>query len=156
FTTTLERASRDVVSTIRRVGKSYWAIVAGPDTARTLAAWRGDRWTPIRHPRAAVPATAHTPRELWLRGPSGAVHQAFYVGPPAPEKVVVWWHGGPRENVSPRFHPYFWKLQTLGFGVLAVNYPGSTGRGRAWELAFGPTALADCVAAVRTFLADNG
>jgi hypothetical protein len=40
--------------------------------------------------------------------------------------------------------------------VLAVNYPGSTGRGAAYEARFTPAALADCVRAVWSYLRENG
>jgi hypothetical protein len=144
-----------VVYALRRIGGEYFAIVASQRAARTLARARGGTWELLRHPLSAVPSPGEPGREMWLRGASGELYQAFYFGPPAPEKVVVWWHGGPRENVSPRFNPYFARLQGLGFGVLAVNYPGSTGRGAEYERRFEPSALADCVAAVWAYLAEN-
>jgi len=61
---------------------------------------------------------------------------------------VVWWHGGPHENVSPRFNPYFAALNRMGFSVLAVNYPGSTGRGAAYEGRFDAASVGDCLSAV--------
>jgi len=47
---------------------------------------------------------------------------------------VVWLHGGPHEQVSPRYNPYFDALVRQGLGVVALNYPGSTGVGNEYEL----------------------
>ena len=75
-------------------------------------------------------------QEVWTVSPRGERHQSFYFGRPDARRVIVWFHGGPHENVSPRFNPYFHALSRLGFGVMAVNYPGSTGRGAAYEERF--------------------
>lgn len=47
---------------------------------------------------------------------------------------VVWLHGGPHEQVSYRFNPYLYHLTLNGIGVIALNYPGSTGNGNEFEL----------------------
>jgi pimeloyl-ACP methyl ester carboxylesterase len=47
---------------------------------------------------------------------------------------VVWLHGGPHEDVSPRFNPFWSALLALGHAVYALDYPGSTGAGNAYEL----------------------
>jgi pimeloyl-ACP methyl ester carboxylesterase len=57
-----------------------------------------------------------------------------YLPARAPVGWVVWLHGGPHEHVSPRFNPYFDLLLRSGFGVVALNYPGSTGNGNGYEL----------------------
>ena len=47
-------------------------------------------------------------------------------------------------------------MNQLGYGVLAVNYPGSTGRGSEYEHRFEDERwLVDCVDAVWTYLRDN-
>src|SRR5262249_12631290 len=51
-----------------------------------------------------------------------------------PRGWIVWLHGGPHEQVSPRFNPYFDFLVRLGYAVVALNYPGSTGIGNGYEL----------------------
>ncbi|MBB2950159.1 MULTISPECIES: S9 family peptidase [Sphingobacterium] len=47
---------------------------------------------------------------------------------------VVWLHGGPNEQVSLRYNRYFYSLLESGVGVIAINYPGSTGKGNKREL----------------------
>jgi hypothetical protein len=51
-------------------------------------------------------------------------------------------------NVSPRFNPYFAAINRMGFSVLAVNYPGSTGRGADYEKAVDRASLEACLVAV--------
>lgn len=50
---------------------------------------------------------------------------------------LLWLHGGPHEQVSNRFNPYFNALVQQGWGVIVLNYPGSTGAGNSYELASG-------------------
>ncbi len=47
---------------------------------------------------------------------------------------MVWLHGGPHEQVSPRFNPYFDFLTRENIAVYAINYPGSTGLGKKYAL----------------------
>lgn len=47
---------------------------------------------------------------------------------------IIWLHGGPNEQVSARYNPYIEELTENGFGVIALNYPGSTGKGNNSEL----------------------
>lgn len=51
-----------------------------------------------------------------------------------PKKWVVWLHGGPHEQISVRYNSYISSLLDTGFAVIALNYPGSTGIGNAYEL----------------------
>ena len=51
-----------------------------------------------------------------------------------PKGYVLWLHGGPHEEVSPRFNVYIDFMVKRGFVVFAVNYPGSTGLGNEYEL----------------------
>ncbi len=68
-------------------------------------------------------------------------------------------HGGPTASASPALNlaVQFWT--TRGFGVVDVDYGGSTGYGRAYRERlrgqWGVVDLADCVAAAR-WLADQG
>ena len=80
------------------------------------------------------------------------MHEAFYFGRLAPTAVVLWLHGGPHEDVSPRFNPYFHWLNRQGFGVLALEYPGSTGRGALYERRFTPADLRDALQAALDYL----
>jgi dipeptidyl aminopeptidase/acylaminoacyl peptidase len=145
-----------VVYATRRIGDAWYAIVATARTPRTLARLDGARWTLFAAPGVTVPEDVPALREVWMRSPGGTRCQAFAFGPDAPEKVVVWWHGGPEESVSPRFNPYFTRLAAMGWGVLAVNYPGSTGRGAEWEARFEPGAVGECLDAVWANLRAEG
>jgi len=84
-------------------------------------------------------------------------HALFY--PPtnpayaAPEDerppLIVWSHGGPTDNATPLFslRTQFWTSR--GFGIVDVNYGGSTGYGRAYRERlngqWGVVDLQDCV-----------
>ena len=137
-----------IVYRTRRIGGTYFAIVATPRSSRTLARLGANGWKLIRPASSAQAAAADPPREIWLRSETGGRYQAFEFGPANADKRVVWWHGGPHENVSPRFHSYFAALNRMGFSVLAVNYPGSTGRGAAYEGSFDAASVGDCLSAV--------
>jgi dipeptidyl aminopeptidase/acylaminoacyl peptidase len=63
----------------------------------------------------------------------GMVHFVF-ARDSQPQRWIVWLHGGPREQVSPRFNLYFDFLTRLGYAIVALNYPGSTGIGNEYEL----------------------
>jgi dipeptidyl aminopeptidase/acylaminoacyl peptidase len=72
------------------------------------------------------------------------------LGTPAP--LVVWVHGGPNGQTRPYFSPPMQALAEAGFAVLAPDYRGSTGYGRAFEDAnnmdWGGGDLRDLVAGV--------
>lgn len=155
YASSLAPGSSAIVYLTRRIGDTTYAIVATDRMTRTVARLDHGTWQLLRAPGVVMPAHLATPLEVWMRSPAGEVYQAFYFGPTRPERVVVWWHGGPAESISPRFNPYFHRLNELGFGVLAVNYPGSTGRGAVYEARFRPDMLGDCVRAVWAYLREN-
>ncbi len=154
YWSTAETARDDALTLFKleRIGDRYTAIAADAHTNKTVAELRDGRWQLVVPPDVGRADTAAEPFAVWLRARSGALHQAIYVGPLAPTQVVLWLHGGPRENVSPRFNPYFHWLNQQGFGVLALNYPGSTGRGAAYEQQFGPDGIADALQAALDYL----
>jgi len=62
--------------------------------------------------------------------PGRASPCSFYYGPSGLEKsvpLVVWVHGGPHYSSIDQFNPEAALLLQLGFGILSVNYIGSTG-----------------------------
>jgi len=149
YRSNLAPASPATIFLARRFGERVFAIAADPTTPRTLAVLEGAEWRLEPQPGHDAPSHVWPPRELWTESPRGERYQSFYFGPPAATRVVVWFHGGPRENVSPRFNPYFHALNRLGFAVVALNYPGSTGRGAAYEARFAePGALDDALRSV--------
>jgi hypothetical protein len=155
YASPLVPGSSATVYATRRIGDATFGIVATDRMTRTLARAESGTWKSFRDPTVAMPADVAATKEIWMRSPTGETYQGFYFGPSAPRRVVVWWHGGPAESISPRFNPYFHRLNELGFGVLAVNYPGSTGRGAVYEARFRPAELADCVRAVWDYLREN-
>jgi dipeptidyl aminopeptidase/acylaminoacyl peptidase len=91
----------------RQIGGTWFGIVATDAMSRTLARVEHGAWKLLREVSVRMPERIARPVEVWMRSPAGDVYQAFYFGPSAPRRVVVWWHGGPTESVSPRFNPYF-------------------------------------------------
>jgi dipeptidyl aminopeptidase/acylaminoacyl peptidase len=85
---------------------------------------------------------------------------ALYVAPRVarlgtPPPAVMYIHGGPNYQQSLSFDPLVQLLAESGFAVIAPNYRGSTGYGRAFEDAnnkdWGGGDLKDVVAAVKHF-----
>jgi dipeptidyl aminopeptidase/acylaminoacyl peptidase len=73
----------------------------------------------------------------------------------SPPPAVVYVHGGPNGQVTRSFDPFFQVLAEAGFAVIAPNYRGSTGYGKAFEdlnnKDWGGGDRQDLVAAVRHF-----
>lgn len=65
---------------------------------------------------------------------SEGMFQILLIPKTTPKGWIVWLHGGPHEQVSHRYNIYFAKLIEAGYGVIALNYPGSTGLGNNYEL----------------------
>jgi len=109
-----------------------------------------------------------TPRAIEFPTENGLTAHAFFYPPTnrdfeAPEgelpPLIVESHGGPTGNATAAFRlgVQFWTSR--GFGVVDVNYGGSTGYGRAYRERlngqWGVVDLADCVNAAR-YLVDRG
>ena len=120
------------------------------------------RWQ--HQPAAPCPLSAEAisePQELWFSGHGGAATQAWYY-PPAggghPDTpLLVKGHSGPtgmaRTGLSLGIQ--FWTSR--GWGVVDVNYGGSTGFGRAYrerlDGQWGVVDVADCAAAAEALVA---
>lgn len=114
-----------------------------------------------------VPAGALAVPEAisWPSIGGALVHGLFY--PPAsadfesdgPPPLVVIVHGGPTSQASATWSPQTQFLATRGYAVLAVNYRGSTGYGRAYMLAlrgqWGVADVDDCVSGARSLAASG-
>jgi predicted esterase len=112
-------------------------VYAGAQEITSIYAVEPDgSWTDLLSPHPAVVQPAA--REF--RTADGMVHFVF-ARDSQPQHWIVWLHGGPREQVSPRFNLYFDYLTRLGYGILALNYPGSTGIGNEYELAGVPDTV---------------
>lgn len=154
-----------IVNKVLQIGDDLYAIVTDGANLRYLARLHNNHWEAV--PRYSPDTkTLIFPRaqedsgpiqEIWLpvEGITSQKVQAFYYGPQAVKRVVLWWHGGPSENVSPRYNPYFTWLNQLGYGVLAVNYPGSTGRGIQFEREINLTTLRNTAAAAIQYLSQR-
>ncbi len=141
---------------LRKIGSRFFAIAASETSTRTLAEYRHDRWVLFRYAGFAISGTAWPAKEVDCQSASGQHYQCFYFAPHEPRAAVLWLHGGPAENVSPRFNPYFYALNQMGLAVLALNYPGSTGQGSGYEASFHESELVDSLAAALAYLRAAG
>ena len=98
--------------------------------------------------------------------PEGPVHSLFYAptssgfqaSPGSAPPLVVMCHGGPTAAADPGFDPLVQYFTSRGLAVLAVNYRGSAGYGRAYRQRlrglWGIADIDDCAAAAAA-LADS-
>lgn len=105
-------------------------------------------------PKAVTyPSLDGTPIPAMLYAPNGA-------GPRSPAAVMI--HGGPAWHMGFYWHPLIAHMASRGWTVIAPNYRGSTGYGRAWTISnryeMGRLDSDDCAAAahylIREGLAD--
>lgn len=159
---------------------SFSAIAASP-TEASVAVVASSPVTPPRLLRAAlaggraqivrrssgerIPATELAQPEplTWRSGDGAEIYGLYY--PPAsarfaaegPAPLVVQVHGGPTGHERAGYSDRVQFLATRGYGVLAVNYRGSTGHGRAYMDAlrgnWGIHDVEDCVAGARHLVA---
>jgi dipeptidyl aminopeptidase/acylaminoacyl peptidase len=117
---------------------------------------------------AVEPAYFSAPRSIEFPTDGGLTAHALFFPPTSPDfeapdgelpPLVVMSHGGPTGNATAIFNleTQFWTSR--GFGVVDVNYGGSTGFGRAYRERlngqWGVVDLQDCVNAAR-FLVEQG
>ena len=114
------------------------------------------------------PAYVSIPRPIEFATGEGDTAHGFYYPPtnaefeaPAGERppLIVQSHGGPTSHAAPALDREFLYWTSRGFGVVDVNYRGSSGYGRAFRNRlrgqWGAFDSEDCVAAAR-FLAERG
>lgn len=99
-----------------------------------------ERMRPLTHslPDDLNPEQFVMPEEIRYPGKDGVevpalLYQAHGVSKPAPAVVNI--HGGPNWLYQYSWYPLMAHLAWRGWLVLAPNYRGSTGYGRAWQLA---------------------
>lgn len=145
---------------------------ASPTEPETLVAWdpATGREECLRRSLEVElgPAGVSLPRAIeFPTGDGGVAHAFFY--PPANAEIEgpederpplrVLCHGGPTSHAVPALDPRVQFFTQRGIGVVAVNYRGSSGYGRAYRQAlvgrWGEIDWQDCVAAAR-FLASEG
>ncbi|MFZ9463267.1 MAG: prolyl oligopeptidase family serine peptidase [Vulcanococcus sp.] len=114
-------------------------------------------------PAAPCPVNAGSisvPEELWFEGHGGQPTQAWYY-PPAggghgQAPLLVKSHSGPTAMASTGLNLGIQFWTSRGWGVVDVNYGGSTGFGRAYrerlDGGWGVVDVADCAAAAETLV----
>jgi dipeptidyl aminopeptidase/acylaminoacyl peptidase len=161
-----------IAPTIAVTGNSVW-VIAGSGS-RPMAVMSFDTSTGVpREVRVSAPldfdrAFVSRPHPIEFPTTGGATAHAFWYPPTNPDFVapegerpplLVFSHGGPTSQTTRavRLAVQFWT--TRGFGVVDVNYRGSSGYGREYRNAlrgtWGITDTEDCIAAAR-YLADAG
>lgn len=151
---------------LRVAGGTAFVLVGSPTTptqlvAVDLATGEADV---VRQPSPLTldPDDVSTAEALSFPTADGATAHAFYYAPrsavyagPPDERppVLVLSHGGPTGHTATTLNPAIQYWTTRGFGVLDVNYRGSTGFGRAYRTAldglWGVADVDDCVTGAR-------
>ncbi len=140
------------------------ALAAAPDCGSGLLDLdtSSGRWH--HQPAAADPleaATISQPQELWFEGHGGLATQAWYYPPAggghAEAPLLVKGHSGPTAMARTGLNLAMQFWTSRGWGVVDVNYGGSTGFGRAYRERlngqWGVVDVADCIAAARALVA---
>jgi dipeptidyl aminopeptidase/acylaminoacyl peptidase len=96
---------------------------------RSLYWLQGDKLVPL----LPVSTRSRQPAAIPVKNAQGMTN-VLYLPSNAPRAWLIWLHGGPHEQVSPRFNPYFDFLASRNIAVYAINYPGSTGIGDEYAL----------------------
>ena len=152
-------------------GSRAWFIGHGPTTPSSvyeLDVDKGDLSVVRANPIPAEPGYIPSPRIVTFPTADGEVAHGVYYPPtnsdfdgPEGERppLIVKVHGGPTAHVFPRIRPAFLYWTTRGFGLVDVNYRGSTGYGRRFRNllrdSWGIADVEDCLAAAN-YLAAEG
>lgn len=100
------------------------------DRLPTSLYWANDgKLTPL----LPVSYRSRQPDAIPIKNSSGMTN-FLYLPSKAPRAWLIWLHGGPHEQVSPRFNLYFDFFTRRNIAVYAINYPGSTGIGNSYAL----------------------
>ena len=154
----------DDLAALRADNGRVVAIAASPTDPPGLLelepASRSWRHTPASP--AGVPAEAISrPEPLWFQGASGEPTHAWYYPPQAGEHprapLLVRAHSGPTAMARTGLNLTIQFWTSRGWGVVDVNYSGSTGFGRAYrerlDGRWGVLDAGDCAAAVEALVA---
>lgn len=130
-------------------------LASAADRVPGVLVLRGGAWTRIHEldPACFGGRLWSRPESLVFHGASGQCFGLWY--PPVeesrPRGVVVKVHGGPTSQQMEEWDPEVQFFATRGWGVLAVNYTGSWGYGRAYRDAldgrWGEVEVGDIIAA---------
>ena len=152
-------------------GSRAWFVGHGPTTPNSIQELDVDTGTlsVVRsNPMPADPDYVPSARIITFPTADGEVAHGVYYPPTNPgfegldaEKppLIMKVHGGPTSHVFPWLRPAFLYWTTRGFGLVDVNYRGSTGYGRRFRNllrdSWGIADVEDCLAAAR-YLAAEG
>jgi len=130
--------------------------------ARSIECLRLSTSVPVESGYLSVPEPIEFPTD------GGVSAHAFFYAPTNPDAtapegqrppLIVISHGGPTSDTSPMLDLGVQYFTSRGFGVVDVNYGGSTGYGRAYRQRlngnWGVVDLHDCINAA-TYLVDRG
>ena len=155
-----------VLGATTTVGPSVYAVHPAAHAANPAPHQDGQArvWEEARL-LSAAPALSVAPGDIAVAEPvearsaDGPVHSLFYAPtssefrtpPDSAPPVVVMCHGGPTAAADPGFDPLVQYFTSRGVAVLAVNYRGSVGYGRAYRQRlrglWGVADIDDCVSA---------
>ncbi len=155
YTHIIQLAASPVDGKLAFIGES-------PQIAQQVAVWDGDDFKVIKRSMAdnLSPEYLPSPKKITWSAPDGTPVHGLYYPPSSAEfygeglpPVIVDIHGGPTSqkyvahNANSRNDAAFYTSR--GYGVLQVNYRGSTGYGRSYMLAlrkkWGPLDVEDAV-----------
>jgi dipeptidyl aminopeptidase/acylaminoacyl peptidase len=157
---------------LRSQGSSLVFIAGSPEREAEIVSLEvpDGEPTPLR-PASDEPvdvAYASSPRAIEFPTEDGLSAHAFYYPPANPKHagpegerppLIVEIHGGPTSHRCPELRKSTLYWTSRGFGVVDVNYGGSTGFGRDYRerlrRRWGIVDTADCIAAAR-YLAESG
>ncbi|GAA2830284.1 dipeptidyl-peptidase 5 [Crossiella cryophila] len=159
-------------TTFARDGDLITGVAAGPATAPAVAQvdLSTGQLTMLTDQPAGLPDPAYLPPvvERIFTGPDGVGVPAYVYLPHNPDftapdgerpPFLVHVHGGPTGEVSPTLSADFAYFTSRGIGVVAVNYGGSSGYGRAFRdrlrEAWGVVDVQDCATVAEALAAEG-
>ena len=160
------------LSAVAVSGRRVALIAASPTLAERIlivdAGTGAQEVVKVSNPAHIDPGYFSIPQPIEFPTNGGVTAHAFYYPPKnkdyeaAPgEKppLVVHCHGGPTSSTGPSFDLEYQYWTSRGFGIVDVNYGGSSGYGRAYRLRlnsnWGVVDVDDCINAAR-YLVEHG
>ncbi|MCB1737485.1 MAG: S9 family peptidase [Gammaproteobacteria bacterium] len=161
----------DDIQEIRVSGERAWLLAAAPDCTPAVVevALADGAHRRIAHGGSAglEPAMIARP-EAFSFASGGAMAHAFYYPPTNPDfealdherpPLIVKIHGGPTAATGTALNPQIQFWTSRGFGLVDVNYRGSTGYGRAYRALLhgeaGVVDVEDCINAARHLITER-
>jgi dipeptidyl aminopeptidase/acylaminoacyl peptidase len=147
---------------IALAGDTALVVAGGPDVESAVIAVDTDSgtWHPLRQTEGSIDrAYVSHPEMITFDTPDGPTHALFYppvnpefVGPSATAPpLIVKIHGGPTSQARRALRPEYLFWTSRGFGIVDVDYGGSSGYGRAYRNrlrgAWGVSDVRDCALA---------